>query len=147
MKPALALVTILGLVPFVQAQVAPHTPPTPAAMAQHEVTRYTTLLTLTPAQVEQATTIFTTEATTGSNSRSQEHTARQALETAVKANDTAAIQSNAAALGQIETERLTAHSNARAQFYALLSSDQKSKYSELEQEHVMGGGFRGGPPR
>jgi Spy/CpxP family protein refolding chaperone len=147
MKPALALVTILGLVPMVQAQVAPHTPPTPAAIAQREVSRFTTLLTLTPAQVEQATTIFTTEATTASNSRAQEHTAHQALETAIKANDTAGIQSNTATLGQIETERLTAHANARAQFYALLSSDQKTKYSELEQEHMMGGGFRGGPPR
>ena len=147
MKPALALVTILGLVPMVQAQVAPHTPPTPAAIAQREVARFTTLLTLTPAQVEQATTIFTTEATTASNSRTQEHTAHQALETAIKANDTAGIQSNTATLGQIETERMTAHANARAQFYALLSSDQKTKYSELEQEHMMGGGFRGGPPR
>jgi Spy/CpxP family protein refolding chaperone len=147
MKPALALFIVLGLVPMVQAQVAPHTPPTPAAIAQHQVERYTTLLTLTPAQVEQATTIFTTEATTASNSRTQEHTAHQALETAIKANDTAAIQSNAAILGQIETERLTAHANARAQFYALLSSDQKTKYSELEQEHLMGGGFHGGPPR
>jgi Spy/CpxP family protein refolding chaperone len=148
MKAALALVTILGLVPMIQAQVAPHTPPTPATMAQHEVTRYTTLLNLTPQQVEQATTIFTTEAATASNSRTQEHTAHQALETAIKANDTAAIQSNAATLGQIETERMTAHANARAQFYALLSADQKTKYSELEQEHMMGGGgFRGGPPR
>src|ERR1700760_489529 len=68
MKAALALVSILGLVPMIQAQVAPHTPPTPAAMAQREVARYTTLLTLTPQQVEQATTIFTTEATTASNS-------------------------------------------------------------------------------
>jgi Spy/CpxP family protein refolding chaperone len=147
MKPALALVTILGLVPMVQAQVAPHTPPTPAAIAQREVTRYTTLLSLTPAQAEQATTIFTTEATTALNSRTQEHTAHQALETAVKGNDTGAIQSNTATLGQIETERMTAHANARAAFYALLTTEQKAKYSELEQEHMMGGGFRGGPPR
>ena len=147
MKAALALVSILGLVPMIQAQVAPHTPPTPAAMAQREVARYTTLLTLTPQQVEQATTIFTTEATTASNSRTQEHAAHQALETAVKGNDTAAIQSNSATLGQIETERITAHANARAAFYALLSNDQKTKYSELEQEHMMGGGLRGGPPR
>src|ERR1700753_3237345 len=109
MKPALALVTILGLVPMIQAQAAPHTPPTPASIAQREVTRLTTLLTLTPSQVEQATTIFTTEATTASGSRTQEHTAHQALETAIKGNDTAAIQSNSATLGQIETERMTAH--------------------------------------
>ena len=63
MKLSLALFAVLGLLPMAQAQTPPHTPPTPAAMAQHEVQRYTTLLSLTPAQVEQATTFFTTEAT------------------------------------------------------------------------------------
>jgi len=42
MKFSLALVAVLGLLPMAQAQTPPHTPPTPAAMAQHEVQRYTT---------------------------------------------------------------------------------------------------------
>jgi Spy/CpxP family protein refolding chaperone len=134
-------------VPMIQAQVAPHTPPTPAAIAQHQVERYTTLLTLTPAQVEQATTIFTTEATAGANARTQEHTAHQALETAIKANDTAAIQSNSATLGQLAGEMTAARATAQAQFYALLSGDQKTKYSELEHEHMMGGPMHGPPMR
>src|ERR1700743_1981597 len=54
MKSTLALFAALALSPIAQAQTAPlqpHTPPTPAVMAQHEVQRYTTLLSLTSAQV------------------------------------------------------------------------------------------------
>jgi len=126
-----------------QAQTTPHTPPTPAAIAQRQVQRYTTLLSLNANQVEQATTIFTTEATTALNSRTTEHAAHQTLETAVKANDTATIQSTANTLGQIAGEQAAAHALARAQFYNILNSDQKTKYGELEKEHMMG--FNHGP--
>src|SRR6202041_3824424 len=92
MKFSLALVAVLGLLPMAQAQTPPHTPPAPAAMAQHQVQRYTTLLTLTPAQVEQATTFFTAEATAHQNARASERAAHQALEAAIKANDKETIQ-------------------------------------------------------
>jgi Spy/CpxP family protein refolding chaperone len=147
MKYSLALFAALGLLPMAQAQTAPHTPPSPAAMAQHQVQRYTTLLSLTPAQVEQATTFFTTEATARQNARASEHTAHQALEAAIKANDTATIQSTATTLGQMEGEMLAAHAAAQAQFYATLTADQKTKFSELEQEHMMGGPGHGPPMR
>ena len=149
MKVTLALLAILGALPLAQAQTATptHTPPTPAAMAQHEVQRYTTLLSLNSAQVEQATTLFTAEATSRQAARTTEHTAHQALETAIKANDTAAIESSAASLGQLETQSLIAHATARAQFYALLTADQKTKMTELESEHMMEGGPRGFPMR
>ena len=139
MKSSLALFAILGLLPMAQAQTPTHTPPTPAAIAQRQIERYTTLLTLSSAQVEQATTIFTTEATTEQSSRASERAAHQALEAAIKANDTATIQSTATTLGQMSGEMMTAHALARAQFYALLTADQKTKYSQLEQEHMMGG--------
>jgi Spy/CpxP family protein refolding chaperone len=146
MKASLVFFVVLGLLPMAQAQTAPHTPPSPAMMAQHQVQRYTTLLTLNSAQVEQATTFFTAEATARQNSRASEHAAHQALETAIKSNDTATIQSTSATLGQLETEAITAHSMARAQFYNILTADQKTKFSELEEEHMMGGPGRGGPP-
>jgi len=145
MKSSLALLAALGLLPMVLAQTPPHTPPTPAAMAQREVQRYTTLLTLTPAQVEQATTIFTTEATARQNSRASEHAAHQAMEAAIKSNDTATIQSTATTLGQMQGEMMAAHALAQAQFYAILTTDQKSKFGELEQEHMMMGGHGRGP--
>jgi Spy/CpxP family protein refolding chaperone len=116
-------------------------------MAQHQVQRYTTLLSLTPAQAEQATSFFTTEATTRQNSRASERTAHQALDAAIKANDTATIQSTATTLGQMEGEMLAAHALAQAQFYAILTADQKTKFGELEQEHMMRGRGFGGPMR
>jgi Spy/CpxP family protein refolding chaperone len=142
MKFSLALLAVLGLLPMVQAQT-PHTPPSPASMAQHEVQRYTTLLSLAPAQVEQATSFFTVDATARQSSWTSEKTAHQALEAAIKANDTATIQSTANTLGQIESETLAAHALARAQFYAILTADQKTKFAELEKEHMMGGFGRG----
>jgi Spy/CpxP family protein refolding chaperone len=143
MKLSLVLFAVLGLLPMAQAQTTPHTPPTPAAIAQRQVQRYTTLLTLNANQVEQATTYFTTEATTEQNSRASERTAHQAMEAAIKANDTATIQSTATTLGQMSGEMMAAHALARAQFYAILNADQKTKYSQLEQEHMMGGPGRG----
>jgi Spy/CpxP family protein refolding chaperone len=145
MKLSLALFAVLGLLPMAQAQTPPHSPPSPASMAQREVQRYTTLLSLTPAQVEQATTYFTAEATARQNSWASSKTAHQAMEAAIKANDTATIQSTATTLGQMEGEMMAAHATARAQFYAILTADQKTKFGELEKEHVMGGPGRGGP--
>jgi Spy/CpxP family protein refolding chaperone len=142
MRFSLPLLAVLGLLPIAQAQT-PHTPPSPAVIAQHEVQRYTTLLSLTPAQAEQATTYFTAEATARQNSRASERAAHQALEAAIKASDTAVIQSTSTTLGQIEGEGIAAHALARAQFYAILAADQKTKFDQLEQEHVMGGPFRG----
>ena len=143
MKRSLALAAVLGLVTMAQAQTPP--PHTPANMAQHQVLRYTTLLTLTPAQIEQATTYFTAEATAHQNARASEHTAHQALEAAVKANDAAVIQSTAATLGQMSGEMMAAHALAQAQFYAILNTEQKTKFDQLEEEHMMGGP-RHGPP-
>jgi len=140
MKPTLALFAVLGLLPMAQAQTPPpHTPPTPAAIAQRQVQRYTTLLTLNSTQIEQATTIFTTEATTEQGSRASERTAHQAMEAAIKSGDTAVIQTTATTLGQMSGEMMAAHALARSQFYALLTADQKTKYSQLEEEHMMGG--------
>lgn len=142
MKVSLALLAVLGAASMVQAQ-NPHTPPSPAQMAQHEVQRYTTLLSLTPPQVEEATTLFTTEATARLNDRQTERSAHQALQTAIKGDDKAAIQTAAATLGQLSGESIAAHALAQAQFYALLNGDQKTKFSELEKEHFFGGGGHG----
>ncbi len=146
MKVSLALLAVLGFCSMVQAQ-NPHTLPSPAQMAQHEVQRYTTLLSLSPTQVEQATTLFTTEATARLDARQSERSAHQALETAIKGDDKAAIQSAAATLGQLSGESMAARAWAQAQFYALLNGEQKTKFSELEEEHLVGGPGHGFGPR
>ncbi len=144
MKLSLVLVAVLGLFPMAQAQTE-HTPPSPTQMAQHQVQRYTTLLSLTSAQVEQATTIFAAEATAHSGAWASEKAAHQALDAAIKANDKETIQSTAAKLGQMSGEMMASHALAQAQFYALLDGDQKAKFAELEKEHMMMGGPGRGP--
>ena len=144
MKLSLVLVAVLGLFPMAQAQTQ-HTPPSPTQMAQHQVQRYSTLLSLNSSQVEQATSIFAAEATARSGSFASEKAAHQALEAAIKANDKETIQSTATKLGQLSGENAASHALAEAQFYALLDADQKTKYGELEKEHMGFGGPGRGP--
>ena len=145
MKYPISLIAGLALLPVFQAQ-AQRTPPTPEQMAQHEVSRYTTLLSLNSQQEADATSIFTAAATTESTLRATERTTHQALEAAIKSDDTAAIEQAATSLGQISGERMTAHALAQAKFYATLTADQKTKFAELERGFHGEHGGPGGPP-
>lgn len=128
-------------------------------MATHQVTRLTTLLTLTAAQQAQATTIFTAEATANSTTMASMRTARTALKTAVEANDQAGIATQASQIGSLTTQQVSDQAKAQAAFYAILTADQKTKYDSLGGPGGFGGpggpgggpaGFRGaarrGPP-
>ncbi len=145
MKYPISLIAGLALLPVFQAQ-AQRTPPTPEQMAQHEVSRYTTLLSLNSQQEADATSIFTAAATTESTLRATERTTHQALEAAIKSDDTAAIEQAATSLGQISGERMAAHALAQAKFYATLTADQKTKFAELERGFHGEHGGPGGPP-
>jgi Spy/CpxP family protein refolding chaperone len=50
-------------------------------------------------------------------------------------------------MGQMTGEAMAAHALAQAQFYAILTADQKTKFGELEKEHMMGGPGHGPPMR
>ncbi len=145
MKFPAGLIAGLALFPLLQLQ-AQRTPPNPEQMAQREVTRYTTLLSLTAEQASTAKTVFTTAAQSEGTLRTTERTTRQTLEAAVKTGDTAAIQQAATSLGQISGEMIATRAIAEARFYATLTADQKAKFAELDH------GFRGehggpsGPP-
>ncbi len=145
MKYSMALLVGLGLSSMVQAQT-PHTPPTPAQMAQHEVDRFTTLLSLNSTQQEQATTIFTAAATTSQGLHTSERTTHQALEAAIKANDASAIQQAATQSGQLSGEMTLARATAQAKFMEILTPDQKTKFEALEHGHEYGGDHGGPPP-
>jgi Spy/CpxP family protein refolding chaperone len=115
-------------------------------MAQHHIAHLTTLLSLTNEQVEQATTLFTSEATSEQSLRTTERSAHEALETAIKNDDTATIQSTAATLGQLNGQMTALHATTQAKFYATLTADQKTRYAELEHDHHRGPGGPSGPP-
>jgi Spy/CpxP family protein refolding chaperone len=150
MKHTVIALAMAAAVATATAQSA-HTPPTPAQMAQHEVEHYTERLSLTSAQQQEATTIFTAVATSESALRTEEHTAHTALAASIVSGDTATISQAAATLGNIEAERTSAHALAEAKLYKLLTPEQQTSFAAM-LNHPMGRGpgpdmgRHGGPP-
>ena len=124
-------------------------PPDVATIVAHQVSFLTTLLTLTTGQQTQATTIFTNALNSITPLETGITTARTALSTAIKANDTAAITTQSTAIGTLEGQITAIRAKADAAFYALLTADQKTKLSTLDDDffgfglggiHIPGGG-------
>lgn len=120
-------------------------PPDPATHVQRQVQHLTTLLSLTPAQQQQATTIFTNAANGGASFHSDMKTARENLQTAIKNNDQNGIATAATTIGNLTSQMTAAHAKAQAAFYQILTPDQQNKMSQLESEGPGFGHF-GGPP-
>jgi Spy/CpxP family protein refolding chaperone len=140
--PSLLLAQTSGTTTGTTATGTTHTPPSPATIAQHRVNYLTTVLSLTPAQQQQATTFFTEAATTASSVFPQIKTARQSLATAIKSNDTGQINQLSSTIGGYVTQLVTAQATAKAQFYQILTADQQSKLTQLESQR-QGMGFKG----
>jgi Spy/CpxP family protein refolding chaperone len=126
------------------------TQPSAAQMAEFRVSHLATVLSLTAAQQTQAKTIFSSEASSSASLRSSMEAARKALEAAVEANDASSIATQSAQIGNLTTQQTQARATADAAFYAILNSDQQSKYKEM-LTHGPGGrgpghGFRGDGP-
>lgn len=124
------------------------TPPDPATMVQNRITRLTSQLTLTTAQVSQATTIFTNALTATTPLQTTLDSDRQSLLAAVKNNATSVIDQLSSAIGTLNGEILAIQSKADAAFYAILTSDQQTKLAQT-RGLIGPGGFGpgpGGPP-
>lgn len=117
----------------------------PAAMVQHRVSYLTTLLSLTPEQQQQATTIYTNAAASSQSVRSQMKSAHQALEAAIQKNDTATIGQLSTTIGSLVAKQTLDEATAKAAFFQTLTPDQQTKLTQLQgQRHGMGfmrGGF------
>ncbi|MBZ5533325.1 MAG: periplasmic heavy metal sensor [Acidobacteriia bacterium] len=145
---AAVAVGVLGLVAF--AQMPKHHDP--AARIQHHVDFLTKKLALTPAQQQQATTIFTNQANAGKAMREQMKTAHESLKAAVQKNDSAAIDQASNTIGNTTAQMISSRAKARAAFFATLTPDQQSKLTEMESHgrgkgwgHGRGRGGHGGP--
>ncbi len=89
-------------------------------------------LGLTDAQKTQAKAIFDAADSAAETARGQLAGARNALLAAAKANQNAAqLDALAANVGAIEGQLAAIHAKAIAQFYALLTADQKAKYDQI----------------
>jgi Spy/CpxP family protein refolding chaperone len=141
---ALAVAALSTSFLVAQTTTTGRTPPTVAERVAHRVARLTALLTLTTTQQAQATTLFTTEETALDAIRTDMQTLRTSLQTAVKANNSSAIVTVATQIGADTTKQVEAQATADAAFYALLTTDQQTKFNELNTSGFGGRGF-GGP--
>jgi Spy/CpxP family protein refolding chaperone len=141
-----ATITTLLLLLAVTLAVAqePPAPPDPATRVQHQVQFLTTVLSLSSAQQQQATTIFTNAGTSESALHQQMKTARESLTAAVKSNNAAAIDQAAATIGSLTTQLTSIQAKAKAAFYQMLTADQQTKMSQLDVEGPRGFGGPGG---
>jgi Spy/CpxP family protein refolding chaperone len=139
----LLLTSVFATVAFAQT---PGTPPDPAKFVQRRIEHLTSELSLTTAQQQQATTIFTNAATGAAALRDGSTTARQSLSAAVKANDTTGIDLASTTIGNLTGQLTAINAKADAAFYQILTPDQQTKFNSLRGSGGPGGfGGRGGP--
>lgn len=119
-------------------------PPDPQTRIEMRVNFLAARLSLTDAQKASATRIFTEAHAAGQTARASLDENRAAMRTAIRANDTAAIDRLANAGATLHAQLTAAESRAEAAFYALLTADQKTKYDARPGPGMGGRGF-GGP--
>ncbi len=90
-------------------------------------------LNLTPAQREQAKSIFQQARQSAQPFTQQLRQNRDAMALAVEANDAAKIQQLATQRGHLEGQVLAIRSQATARFYANLTPEQRAKADQLHQ--------------
>jgi len=105
-------------------------PPNPATIAQRRVEMLTNRLGLNSSQQQQATTIFTNEATANAPIQASLQSQRQSLAAAEESNNTSSIGQIATQIGNLTAQLTTNSANANAAFYQILNSDQQSKYAQ-----------------
>ena len=111
----------------------------------------TRTLSLNAAQQGQVHTILADAQVQSQTIRDQMKPLRTSLLAAIKANDSAQIESLHQQISPLQQQLDVIHSKASAQIYAALSPDQQTKVGNAIGM-LMGGGFgpgmrRGGPPK
>jgi Spy/CpxP family protein refolding chaperone len=91
-------------------------------------------LALTDAQKQQAQSIRQTTKAQAQPLAQQLKTARQELAAAVQAGDQTKIQQAAQNVGNLQGQLLAVRSRGKAQFYAILTPEQKAKAAEFQQK-------------
>lgn len=119
----------------------------PARLVEARVSMLTQALSLSDAQKQQAKKLFLDAQEAGRRYRDEIQVARQELQTAVKANDVAAIERSARDIGSATGDITAIDARAQAAFYALLTAEQKTKYDQMPGRGLgVGPGRRMRPP-
>lgn len=145
MKNAMLKVLAVGALATVFMVAQAQQPPEPGQMVQHRISFLTTVLSLSPAQQQQATTIFTGAHSTQKSLRDQLRAAHDSLKTAIQKNDSAAIEQQASTIGNLTSQMVAAHAKAEAAFFQTLTPEQQTKFSQLQSEGPGHGHGPGGP--
>ncbi|MGB7759665.1 MAG: hypothetical protein WBL61_07550 [Bryobacteraceae bacterium] len=106
--------------------------PKSAAKQAKYLNSLTALLSLTPAQQEQAATIFASAASARVAAHASHQAAHQALSDAVRNNDANAISRTSRILGNLTSQHISNGALANAAFFQILTSDQQSKLSQFQ---------------
>jgi len=106
--------------------------PKSAAKQVKYLNSMTALLSLTPAQQEQAAAIFANAASARTAAHANLQAAHRQLAAAVTNNDSAAISRTSAALGVLMSQRFSSGAMANAAFFQLLTPDQQSKLAQFQ---------------
>ena len=106
--------------------------PKSAAKQTKYLNSLTALLSLTPAQQEQAATIFANAAGTRVAAHSELQAVHQTLADAVKNNDATSISRASRSLGALLSQRISNGALANAAFFQLLTPDQQIKFSQFQ---------------
>jgi Spy/CpxP family protein refolding chaperone len=136
MKRYLIAATIFGAMATMAIAQTPAPSAAPAAAPVHARVRRQMMreLALTPEQKQQAKTILQNTRQQAQPLAQQLHQNRQALTAAVQAGDSAKIQQLSNTMGSLEGQVLAIRSAGRAQFFALLTPDQKAKAAAFRQK-------------
>lgn len=89
------------------------------------------LLSLTPAQQQQATAIFTDAVSTQASIRSSLKSVRSTLSAAVMINDASGISQASASLAALMGQKYSNGALANAAVFQMLTPDQQSKLAQL----------------
>ena len=111
--------------------IAQTTPAAPAPARRHARREMMQALALTPAQKQQAKSIFQNTRQQVQPLAQQLQQDRQSLKAAIQSNDSAQIQQLSAAMGTLRGQMLGLRSAGRAQFFAMLTPDQKAKAAQV----------------
>ena len=144
MKTQLFILTALAAASFAPSMFgqAATTKPDPAARHTQMLTR---MLNLTSDQQTKVQALLTTEETSSATLRTQLKTLRTSLLTAIKTDDLGGINSITQQMSAPEQQEAALRATTAAGIYALLSPDQQTKVNNgVEMLAGMGGG-RGGP--
>ncbi len=140
-KAVFAVLTIASVSAVMAQRPAPSARHTPEEMHQREMDHLATRLTLTDAQKERATTVYTAAHTATAALRESTKQAHEALRTAIKNNDTVTIDRAALQLGNLAAQEMSIRSKADAAFRQTLTADQQAKFDKSP----MAGRGPGGP--